>query len=338
MQRTRFAAFGLCVLLLIPFVSRAGAPSAPAALAYLAPSAGQRRITHAWTDTTAIIGVEGLKSPVRVLHVTDAHLVLLDKRDQEYESATESHRLLFRTIRHDDNGKPVPADVSFDRILDRADPDRLSLIALTGDIVHFPSAANVNHVASQLRQTRVPWLYVSGNQDWHFPGREGREELRDDFNPRLIPLTEGRPACNARTLGGLRFVTIDNSTYQVSQEQLAFVRKELAAGAPVVLLMHIPLSLPALRAETIRKWKSPLLMADPRWDAASRAQWDAEEEDRPPTLELARLLRTAPNLVAVLCGHVNFAQAEPLSPWAVQYVGKPAYEGGQRLLEFRPLP
>ena len=146
----------------------------------------------------------------------------------------------------------------------------------------------------------------------------------------LDPLTAGRASHEARDIGGIRFLAVDNSTYQISQEQLEFAAEQLAAGLPTVLLIHIPLSVPTLRGPTIDKWETSLLMADPAGDP--------ERAGTAVTVEFARSVSAAANLVAIFCGHVHFEHIDSISPSAVQYVGSPAFETSRsRLVEFQPL-
>jgi hypothetical protein len=111
---------------------------------------------------------------------------------------------------------------------------------------------------------------------------------------------------------------------------------ELAQGLPVVLLLHVPVSLPTLRGPTIEVWKAPILIGDPDWSIESRQEWETRSDD-PETLEFVRVLAGAPNLVAILCGHVHFAHADSISPHAVQYAVRPGYAGGYRVIVFQPL-
>ena len=72
------------------------------------------------------------------------------------------------------------------------------------------------------------------------------------------------------------------------------------------------------------------------WSAESRESWQVSD-DTPETLEFVDAVSTAPSLVAAFCGHVHFAHADAINTRAVQYVGAPGFEGGRRLVEFRPL-
>jgi predicted MPP superfamily phosphohydrolase len=293
------------------------------------------RITHSWSDKTATICIEGLNDLVRVVHITDSHLVSIDERDADFIAACERSCQAFRTRRQDDEGNFISPEDSFEEALSLAVFEDFDLIALTGDIVHFPSKANVERAASALSSTGVPMLYTAGNHDWLFPG-EDAYKVQEAAWQSLEPLHAGRPHFGSLELGGIRFIAIDNSTYQITDEQVEFARKELHTDVPVVLLMHIPLSLPTLRDRTIERWKAPILIGDPAWDIQSRMEWGTGE-DQASTLEFVRLVASAPSLVAVLCGHVHFPHTDAINLQAAQYVGCPCFDGGYRVIEFRPL-
>ena len=212
----------------------------------------------------------------------------------------------------------------------------LDLLALTGDIIHFPSPAPVEFVIEQLTQLGVPAIYTSGNHDVHYTDEPVNAEIRLTRLAALQPLHNGDPDCNARDIGGIRFVSVDNSVPQLSRKQVDFVKAQLQQGQLTVLLFHWPLSLPTLRDAVIEMLGSPLMMGDPDWSTQSRGVWQVSE-DTPETLEFVEAVTTAPNVVAVFCGHVHFAHADAINTRAVQYVGAPGFEGGRRLVEFQPL-
>ena len=290
------------------------------------------RITHNWTDDTATIKVEGLADTVRLLHVTDSHLALIDERDPEHLEANGGTHQRFGARRLDADGNSICTETTFDEMMAGVASlgTGIDLLAHTGDLIHFPSQANIERASAGLTGTGLEFMYTSGNHDWLFVGVEQIAGLREQNWPSLDALTGGRPSHEARDIGGIRFLAIDNSTYQVSQEQLEFAAEQLAAGLPTVLLTHIPISLPTLRGPTIDKWETSLLMADPAGDP--------ERAGTAVTVEFARSLSAAANLVAIFCGHVHFAHVDSISPGAVQYVGAPAFETARsRLVEFQPL-
>ncbi len=299
------------------------------------------RITHSWTDHDALISVEGLSRSIRILHVADTHMGLIDNRDPEHVATLRgfADRFLDRHENRDAEGNPIPPEEAFSHMMVAARTQELDLIGLTGDIVDFPSVANVDAVLTGIEDSGVPTLYTAGNHDWLFPAASenaNQTELRAAGWVMLQRLYKGEPAYEMRDIDGVRILAIDDSTYQMDEAQLEFTRKALADGLPTVILMHIPLSIPTLRAPTVEYKGSPILVGDPDWDLAHRARVGLKE-DTSTTLEFVRLVAGAENLVAILSGHLHFAHTDSLSPNAVQYLAPPGYAGESRLVELRPL-
>ena len=293
------------------------------------------RITHSFTDDSATIRIEGLARPVRMLHLTDTHLQFFDERDGENYDACVDYCRRYAKRNEEQGTDYVPGD-AFRRHLAQAARENLDLLALTGDIVHFPSPASVDFVLEQIDALGVPAMYTCGNHDVHYTNEPVNDEVRLTRLAALQPLHNGDPDCAARDIGGIRFVAIDNAVPRISRKQVDFMQAQLQAGMPTVLLTHWPLSLPTLRDPVIDELGSPPMMGDPDWPSESRISWQVGE-DTPETLEFVHSVTTAPNLAAVFCGHVHIPHADAINTRAVQYVGRPGFEGGRRLVEFRPL-
>ena len=290
------------------------------------------RITHSWSDTTATIRVEGLRRTVRVLHVTDSHICLIDQRNAEYLEKNTQYRDKFAKYRMDAAGNPTHTEATFPETLLHPDHGAVDLLALTGDIVHFPAAASLEAATAAIGKLGAPFFYTSGNHDWCFTGVQCTDENRALYWESLRPLTRGEPAFALRDIHGVRFIAVDNSNYQIDADQLERTRAALDAGLPSVVMIHIPISLPSLRPEAIKRGSAPILINDPDWDLPSRNKWGTRADDQ-TTGEFVRLLTQSRNLAAVLCGHIHFPHADSLSSRAMQYVGKPGYEGGFRMIE-----
>jgi len=124
---------------------------------------------------------------------------------------------------------------------------KVDFLALTGDIFSFPSQAAVDWVLQKLSDTGIPFAYVAGNHDWHYEGMKGSsQQLRQTWSEKhLKPMYQGsKPLYAAYDFNGVRFVCIDNSTYEILPEQLAFFRVQTQSDIPLILLMHIPLYMP----------------------------------------------------------------------------------------------
>lgn len=300
------------------------------------PNPHPLRVFHRnWTDHTATIFAEGLERPLRVLHLTDAHLSLMDDRDPQHYETFRNKAAVPGASSLSETGRVILPEDAFDQVLADAATLHVDLIALTGDLLQFPSQANLDRVVAALDRTGISWYFTAGNHDWHFRGQPITIETRAAGWRILARLYDAPPSCSCREIGGMQFLAVDNSNYQCDEEQFEFVRRTLATGRPTVLLIHIPLSTPTLREPTIRKWKNAILVCDFSWaevdhDMPGTADYTAS------TLEFAHLVSAAPNLVAILCGHVHFPHADPVSPQAVQYVGSPGYQARYRLFYFQP--
>ena len=282
------------------------------------------RATHTWTQDTATIHIEGLQAPIKMLHITDAHVSCIDDRDPE-------HLEHCKTYSERKDREPL-----FHKAMAEAATLPLDLVALTGDIIHYPSQAAIESASKAIAQVDVPALYTSGNHDWWYPHFKDRQDHRTTWWPELDPLSGGQNSHASDIIGGIQFLRVDNSTYQITEEQLVFVQDKLKNDLPTVLLTHIPLSLPTLRDLTIEKWKDPILIADPDWTVERRERWRTDA-DQSSTVEFARTMAAADNLIAVFCGHIHFDHVDAISRHAAQYVGAPGFDSGRRLVDFLPL-
>ena len=83
-----------------------------------------------------------------------------------------------------------------------------------------------------MANSEISYRYIAGNHDWHFEGSGPdipQPELRRRWIKKLAPLYAGEnPDGYSVQAGGANFVLIDNSANEISKEQLAFFKSELA--------------------------------------------------------------------------------------------------------------
>ena len=275
--------------------------------------------------------VEGLEQEVRLFQLSDTHLSQADGRDPHpARQAADQYQTYFQQR----TSEGVPVSQVFAGLLAQGRAFGPQALALTGDILHFPSVAGLELLAGSLKGQE--YLYTLGNHDWYFPYLQWSEATRLAHYPRFFAFSRGNPACQSRDISGLRLVALDNSTYQVSTAQVEFLRGQLEGGRPTVLLMHIPLQIPSLMPSVMARWQAPIVMGgEEGWTLEMRAKWLVQGVAA-STRACLDLVREAPNLVAILCGHVHFPRADALSPGCYQYVSKPGFEGGCRSLIFKP--
>lgn len=237
----------------------------------------------------------------------DTHLFLDDERGAPFTQYSGRMAKAYNQTRHFKTGAATNPQECFQQTLAEAKKRHADLLVLVGDIFSFPSEAAIEWAHQELQDSGVPFLYVAGNHDWHYEGMAGPEvALRAEWTTkRLLPLYQGHnPLMTSVEKKGVRLVTIDNSTNEVLPEQLEFWRTQVASGAPLVLLMHIPLYAQGRSID--------FGCGHPQWGAQSDKVWEIERRPKWPeaghnatTLAFRREVFAAPNLLGVFAGHLH---------------------------------
>jgi DNA repair exonuclease SbcCD nuclease subunit len=297
---------------------------------------------HSFSDYGATVAISGLKKVTKVLHIADSHISVLDEKEENYHPYGARMDKAYQTVSHYKTGKETTAIETFLELMMMAKNQDADAIVLTGDIINNPSKSSVRFVQSSIQETGIPAIYTAGNHDWHYEGMEGSlSTLRQTWiQNSLLPLYgDSNPLYASHQIGGINFVAIDNSTYQINEEQFKFFRKQTSLGMPIVLLMHIPLYLPK-DAER----ESIATCGDPRWGWDTDKNYEIEQRERwsqegnlPSTMKFLEMAKNSTNLAAVLVGHTHRARADKFSETAVQYVTGRSVDGQHRLIVFEPL-
>lgn len=282
--------------------------------------------------------------PVRIMHITDNHISI---KDDDPPRTTRMFQAFAHTVDHVQHMPTTPQD-EFVGLLQKAKEEQVDLIALGGDLINYPSPSTVVWALREIKKTGIPYVYTAGNHDWHEEGVETDTSYDSSRMPQLqttlaplyensaIPVgSQDRPGLGRlyghTNVRGVDIILVDNSNYQVTEEQLAFTRNILAASkdAPAVLVMHIPLKLPGTPS-----LEPKYVCGHPQWGWYSDDVWQIEQRPRwprrgnlPSTIAFVELVRanSAPNgrIVTLLTGHVH----REFSAWA-NFTSPPC--GGQQ--------
>lgn len=248
-----------------------------------------------------------LVGSVRFMVVGDTHLTMDDARGEPFRQYSGRMAAGYRKALHFRTHRPIETPQGFEFALAEAKRLNVDFLALVGDIVSFPTEAGVEYLMKRLTESGLNWMYIAGNHDWHYEGLPGTEmALRDEWTrKRLAPLYQGaHPLMASRVVKGVRFVFIDNSTYEILPEQLEFWKTEAAKGEPVALCMHIPLYMPGYGPREAGcghpEWGAKV---DPHWQIERRPQWPERHSET--TMAFREAVISAPNLLGVFAGHVH---------------------------------
>lgn len=238
----------------------------------------------------------------------DTHLSMTDSREDPFRGYSGRMAGAYGKVRHFKTQVPSEPAVHFRQVLDAVKRIKADVLLLAGDITSFPSEAAVEFVREELDRSGLEWMYIAGNHDWHYEGMKGSSDaLRREWTARrLSPLYKGEdPMFASRVINGVRYVAIDDSTYEVSEEQLAFFRQEASKKEPVVLFVHIPVYMP----ETSFRVMSA---GNPGWCAKNDRVWQIERRERWPergpsrsTKEFVEEVLGCENLAGVFAGHIH---------------------------------
>jgi 3',5'-cyclic AMP phosphodiesterase CpdA len=262
----------------------------------------------------------GLEKPVRLLHVTDTHLALADERDDE-----RKHELSKRL------GDPNKEKYLTEHIAYAG--QNCDLLVHTGDLMDFVSHANVDRAREILRNEHI--FFIAGNHDYSQYVGEAWEDDAYRMNSYMqMGYGLGVPMFfNARTVGGVNIVGIDNSYYRFADWQLWRLRREAEKGLPIVLAFHDPLfeqSLYDRHVEWFPNECTYLVGCDEEHLLPYNEFRAVQQRPDEATLRFIDYVRKEPLIKAILTGHLHFSFESNITPTLPQFVTGGAYEGVAR--------
>jgi 3',5'-cyclic AMP phosphodiesterase CpdA len=282
-----------------------------------------------------IISIPDLPKTVTILHVSDSHISCDNESDAPYVQNSARMNKAYQQVKHFQTGALTTTTGNFKEVIKKGIDEKVDLVALGGDIVNYPSATAIEFVASVMKSSGLPHMYTAGNHDWHYEGMEGSaDSLRKEWcEKRLKPLYTGHYLYSSKIVNGINVVMIDNSTYQVNEEQLSFFLEQKKRSEPMVLIVHIPLYMPSM----------PMCCGHPAWGAAADKNYIIERRERwpetgnkPSTEQFVAQVMKSKNIVGVFSGHWHQYRSVTNSG-IQQHLTLPALSGSHRVIRFQPL-
>jgi len=315
---------GIVIPMTVPMLSSCNRTSAPL-----------WQCSHDSTSLETVIVIEGLNKPFNVMQITDSHISCDNDSDREYEIYSARMNQAYPLVNHFKTNEKVTPLQCFEELMGIAQKENVDLISLTGDIVNYPSATAVEAVRKLVTGSGIRHIYVAGNHDWHYEGMKGSQnELRQEWcTTRLKPLYTGDMFFSSTIMNGINLMTIDNSTYQIHEEQLEFYKQQKKRPEPIVIFAHIPFYMPSMRICCGHpEWGA---MADRGYELERRERW-SESGNNSATKEFIRQIMTTDRLAGIFTGHWHQNRCIT-SADKKQCVAEAAYNGQYRMIRFIPL-
>lgn len=280
--------------------------------------------------------LQSLESSFKVMFLSDTHFTVEDSLGYEYYDY--SKRMGGFAVEPENYGISNGREKALLVSLERAKKDSVDLVILGGDIINFPSVASVDSVQNIMEQSGLKWEYISGNHDWHYEGEPGiaNEQRARWINSNLNPLYQGQnPFFRSVILHGINFVLIDNSTNEIMEEQLAFLKGEIKKGLPIILSVHVPIYFPGQNID--------YSCGNPNWNEEHDIYYKIERREPWPanghtkvTYEFCDIVTSEPLIIGIFAGHTHEVAVDYYND-KIQYVSGANYAGSDVMIHFNKI-
>lgn len=270
------------------------------------------------------------------LFMADTHLFKDDERGDEFKIYSGRMAKAYNKTKHFQTGIETNPERAFIETLQIAKKENTSLLILAGDIFSFPSEAAITFVLEELKKIGIPYIFTAGNHDWHYEGMPGSSDsLRKIWiNKRLLNLYQNEnPMFGVRKINGVRIISIDNSTYEIQEEQLYFFEDQISQGDPILLCVHIPFY--------VQGRNLGFGCAHPDWKGKNDKNFELEKREAwrdtghsAFTLKFYQRILEATNLIGIIAGHIHAPSLDILKNGVPQIVTEANAQGGYLSLHF----
>jgi len=282
--------------------------------------------------------IKGLNKSFNVLFLADTHFTVEDERGRDFYNYTK--RMGGAAVEPENYGISNKREKALIASLDRAKEAGSELVILGGDVLNFPSLASVDSLKSLLDTSGLNWTYIAGNHDWHYEGETGDSySLREKWvHSNLEPLYQGaNPMYNSQIIHSINFVTIDNSIFEITNEQIAFLQNQIKKGLPIILSMHIPIYLEG------HNHNIDYGCGHPNWNNGNDSYYKIERREPWPedgftetTYQFRDLIINSSEIIGVFAGHTHKEAVDYFNN-KIQYVSAANYNNNDILIHFLPV-
>ena len=239
----------------------------------------------------------GLKTPIKLLHITDSHLTYVGEENH----GNETRWKCFES--EDDRGSAMRYYLE---ALKHAEDNNLLLVN-TGDIIDFLSVGNFEFLDKYFYN--VDCIYAAGNHDFcHCVGKAKEDRAyKWEMMKRSAPYFRQNLYFDSRIVDGVNFVTMDDGYYMIESAQIEMLKAEIAKGLPIVLCMHVPFYEKSLAESEMKRNPCAYVVAAPEsllstYPEDRRIQQAPDEE----TLKAVEFIKSEPLIKLLITGHTHY--------------------------------
>ena len=265
-----------------------------------------------WAKKSVVI--PELEKDYEVWFFADSHIIIPDENaSEEVVNYTVERMPVFETDLEADSAQ------IFSEFIEEANAKQPDVILFGGDIIDFPSEANLAFLKEELDKLTVPYLFVMGNHDWTYPWEYMTAESAEQYRPLLEEIIGGSSYAQMLEMEDIIFLAVDNSSNQVAQEAVEAIEEAYSVGKPIVLVQHVPFSTENLIARAKEDWNSPVTLG-------MQVHGGIAPNEASTNL-FFKVFDDATNIRVVLAGHVHFPYEEQVSDSTVEMITDAAYKG-----------
>ncbi len=280
------------------------------------------------------ITIDGMTNEYEVWFFADSHIIISDdEASDEVLNYAKERKELFTNDTQTDSSQIL------EQFIVKANQEKPDIILFGGDIIDFPSDANITFLQEQLSKLTVPYLFVTGNHDWTYPWEYMTEEGAAKYRPLLDGIINSsnqeleKDNSNNRKsvlsmLGNsyygivefedVVFLAVDDSANQVAAQAKEGIELAYSLEKPIILVQHVPFSTENLIAKAKENWGNPVTIG-------MQVHGGIAPNDISADLFL-KAYDDDSQIKAVLAGHVHFAYEEQISDSTIEIITDAAFK------------
>lgn len=254
----------------------------------------------------------GLETPFSILHISDTHLCAADGRESEFKRGFAKRRTAVFGGRMEE---ALRDSLSWAK-------SNVDAVLHTGDLIDFQTEANYELVKKYFGE--APGMFgCPGNHEYQRRSEGDRIRNTGEYNnlsaAELQKVFPFDLHFNSTVVGGVNFVSIEQTYGFVTGNQVERFHAEVKKGLPIVLSMHVPFMTDEIWRASCRFWGGCGKKYRSAAIAAARGDYKRQIED-PTTSSFIAYLKKEPLLKAICAGHLHITIDDAFSPTAREYL------------------